>query len=218
MRASTGAFVKTTRTARLVISSRSQPRLTQSHPASIKRFSLFALVACTTKSACTGHHAPNLSNVNPGQLRATIGLTTGEPELVAQLDSAVVAGYVIDRGFVGTLEKNSIGEKILWAPVMARGDPASPGLAGWLVACATPSQNCWLVVRYDEDNRPSSSTSEVFPPDEHPPVAECASSAVRADIGVCQNVQERVSPSSLPSKGKAPGNDRSGEQKGNMKR
>ena len=104
------------------------------------------------------------------------------------------------------------GEKILWAPVMAWGEFISLGLASWMVACATPCQKGWLVIVYDKSDRVID-VSEDFLPDEHQLVADCAKSAVRADIGVCQSVRERVRPSLLPNTGVAPDSDRFGEQK-----
>ena len=172
---------------------------------------LFFVTACATKSAYTGHHATDLSSVKPGEIRAMIESTIGEPEKIEEQESAVAAWYVIDRGYVGTLEKKSVGEKLLWAPVMAWGEFVSLGLAGWMISCATPCQKGWLIVVYDKDGRVSSA-SEEFLPDEHPLVTECARSSVRANIGVCQGVREYVRPSSLPSKGLAPDNDRPGAQ------
>ena len=160
-------------------------------------FLLLSETACATKSAYIGHSATDLSSVMPGELRTTVESTIGQPEKVEQHDTTLVAWYVIDRGYVGTLEKNSLGEKILWAPVMAWGEFVSLGLAGWMVACATPCQKGWLVIVYDNEDRVRE-VSEDFLPDRHPLVEECAKSAVRADIGVCQYVRESVRPSSLP--------------------
>jgi len=126
----------------------------------------------------------------------------GSREKAEQQGKAVETWYVIDRGFVGTLEENSVGEKILWAPVMAWGEFVSLGLSGWMVACATPCQKGWLVIVYDEDERVIRA-SDRFLPDEHPIVADCARSAVRANVAVCQGVRERVRPSSLPIVGEA---------------
>jgi hypothetical protein len=174
--------------------------------------SLISVTACATKSAYTGHHATDLSGVKLGELRTTIESTIGQPEKVEEQGEALVAWYVIDRGFVGTLEKNSLGEKVVWAPVMAWGEFVSLGLASWMVACATPCQKGWLVIVYDKSGRVSD-VSEDFLPDEHQLVADCAKSAVRADIGVCQGVRERVRPSTLPNRGVAPDSDRFGEHK-----
>jgi hypothetical protein len=163
---------------------------------------LAAASGCATKGAYTGHHATDLSFVKPGLSRTTIESAIGKPEKAERLGKAVEVRYLIDRGFVGTLEENSVGGKILWAPVMAWGEFVSLGLAGWMVACATPCQKGWLVVVYDEYDRVDSA-SESFLPDEHPIVADCARSAVRADVAVCQGVRERVRPSSLPVIGEA---------------
>lgn len=158
---------------------------------------LLFLTACATKIAYTGHSATDLSSVKPGELRATIERTIGQPEKVEEQGTSIVAWYVIDRGFVGTLEEDSFGEQVLWAPVMAWGEFVSLGLAGWMVACATPCQKGWLVIVYDNDGR-LREVSENFLPDDHQLVAGCTQSAVRADLAVCQGVRERVRPSSLP--------------------
>jgi hypothetical protein len=161
-----------------------------------------AASGCATKGAYAGHYATDLSFVKPGLSRTTIESAIGTPDKAERHGKAVEVRYLIDRGFVGTLEENSVGEKILWAPVMAWGEFVSLGLAGWMVACATPCQKGWLVVVYDEYDRVDSA-SESFLPDEHPIVADCARSAVRADLAVCRGVRERVRPSSLPVGGES---------------
>lgn len=153
------------------------------------------LSACATRSAYQGHRATDLSGVNHGELRARIEATLGQPEKVEVQETTSTAWYVIDRGFVGTLESASPLEKLLWAPVMAWGEFVSLGLAGLMVACAVPCQKGWLVVVYDGDGRVTD-VGESFLPDEHPLVAPCAGSAVRADVGICQGVRERVRPTS----------------------
>jgi hypothetical protein len=212
MRSSTVSFVQSAKTSHLDIRSRSKSGFARSLTALVPVLLLVSVTACATKSAYTGHYATDLSSVKPGEIRTTIESTIGEPEKVEQQDTALVAWYVIDRGYVGTLEKNSVGEKILWAPVMAWGELVSLGLAGWMISCATPCQKGWLIIVYDKDGRVSSA-SEDFLPDEHPLVAECATSAVRGDFAVCQGVRENVRPSSLPRKGLAPDSDKLGQRK-----
>lgn len=66
------------------------------------------------------------------------------------------------------------------------------------------------MIVYDEDQRVIR-TSERFLPDEHPTVADCARSAVRADVAMRQGVRERVRPSSLPVSGEVTLNGRRAE-------
>ena len=212
MRCSSASFVQSAKTLRLDIRNRSKSGCARSLTALVLLLFLVSVTACATKNAYTGHAATDLSSVKPGEIRTTIESKIGEPEKVEQQDTAVVAWYVIDRGYVGTLEKNSVGEKILWAPLMAWGEFVSLGLAGWMISCATPCQKGWLIIVYDKDGRVSSARED-FLPDEHPLVSECATSAVRGDIAVCQSVREYVRPSSLPLKGLASDNDRLDEQK-----
>jgi len=202
MRASAQTFVPTSPVTLLEMTSGATFRRARSLTVSILLTSVTAVAGCATKSAYTGHYATDLSFVKPGLARATIESAIGSPEKAEQQGKAVEAWYVIDRGFVGTLEENSVGEKILWAPVMAWGEFVSLGLSGWMVACATPCQKGWLVIVYDEDERVIRA-SDRFLPDEHPIVADCARSAVRANVAVCQGVRERVRPSSLPIVGEA---------------
>lgn len=210
MPASSATFVQSPKTSRFEIESKSG--CARWLTASVLMLLLVSVTACATKSAYTGHQATDLSPVRPGEIRTTIESTIGEPEKVETQDTAVIAWYVIDRGYVGTLEENSVGEKILWAPMMAWGEFVSLGLVGWMISCATPCQKGWLIVVYDKDGRVSSA-SEDFLPDEHPLVAGCASSAVRGDISVCRSVRERVRPSSFPSRGLASDNDSLGPQR-----
>ena len=197
MCASTETSLQATLTPRLDIWVRLKSGRASSITLAVLFFLLSALTACATKSAYTGHRATDLSAVKPGVPRTTIESTIGQPEKVKEQDTSLVARYVIDRGYFGTLETNSLGEKRGWAPMMAWGELLSFGLAGWMVACATPCQKGWLVIVYDNEGRVRE-VSEDFLPDGHPLVEECAKSAVRADIGVCQYVRESVRPSSLP--------------------
>ena len=71
------------------------------------------------------------------------------------------------------------------------------GLAGWITACQGPCQKGWLIVRYDGQGRVVDA-QESYLPDDHPLVADCAGSAVRGEVAVCQGVRDKVRPSSLP--------------------
>ena len=145
-----------------------------------------------------GHAATDLSIVQEHVTRDSIEAALGEPERTAHQDTFLVAWYVYDRGFVGNLEKISAGEKMAWAPVMAWGELASLGVAGWLTACQTPCQKGLLTVRYDENSRVFDAM-ESFLPDDHPLVSKCAQSAVRGEVAICAGVREKVRPSSLPA-------------------
>ena len=158
---------------------------------------LACLSACASKSAYTGHRATDLSSVEKGTLRTAVETVLGTPERVEDRDGNLIAWYVYDRGFIGNLEKTSVGEKLAWAPVMAWGEFVSLGLAGWMAACQAPCQKGWLIVEYDQRSEVVSAV-ETFLPDSHPLVVNCATSAVRGDVAVCRDVKERIRPSSLP--------------------
>lgn len=155
------------------------------------------LNACATKAAYTGHTATELDVVQPRAARATVDAEIGTPERTEQQGDHLVAWYVYDRGFVGNLEEISVGEKLLWAPVMAWGEMVSLGLAGWMTACQGPCQKGWLIVQYDKQDSVIHA-EESFLPDDHPLVKDCALSPVRGEASLCQAVREKVRPSSLP--------------------
>ncbi len=156
-----------------------------------------SLCACATKAAYTGHAATDLAIVQPLAARESVEAAIGLPERTEQRSDLLVAWYVYDRGFIGNLEETSAGEKLLWAPVMAWGEFVTLGLAGWITACQGPCQKGWLIVHYDEQGRVVDA-QESFLPDDHPLVADCAQSAVRGEVAVCQGVRDKMRPSSLP--------------------
>jgi hypothetical protein len=152
---------------------------------------------CASKKAYTGHSATDLSSVEKGALRITVESVLGTAEKVEDRDGNLIAWYIYDRGFIGNLEQTSVGEKLAWAPVMAWGEIVSLGLAGWMTACQGPCQKGWLIVEYDQRSEVVNAV-ETFLPDSHPLVVKCATSAVRGEVAVCEDVRQRIRPSSLP--------------------
>ncbi len=172
-------------------------------PATLKAVTGALIVAvclsgCATKKAYLGHRATDLSMVSNGASRAQVEASIGSPEKTEQDDKVLTAWYVFDRGFIGSLEEKSGGEKIAWAPVMAWGEMVSLGLGGWITACTTPCQKGWLILQYDEHEQ-LIKADEMFLPDDHPLVSECARSPVRGENAVCAGVREMARPSSLPA-------------------
>ena len=155
------------------------------------------LTGCAAKSAYTGHVATDLSGLNSGISRSEVEKLIGQPEREVQKDGVTHVWYVFDRGFVGTLEKTSAGEKILWAPIMAWGEMVSLGIVELMILCQTPCQKGLLEVRYGADDRLLTAT-EHTPPDSHPIVKGCATTAIRADLAVCKAVREQARASTLP--------------------
>jgi hypothetical protein len=161
------------------------------------------LPGCAAKRNYWGHPATDLSSLSAGTPRSRIDDLLGAPERQHESSGIKLAWYLYDRGFVGTLEDTSAGEKILWAPIMAWGELVSLGLVELMIHCQAPCQKGLLEVRYDQQDHLLQATEQI-PPDEHPAVKGCMTTAVRNDFAVCQGVRERRRPSTLPESGNSP--------------
>lgn len=161
------------------------------------------LPGCAAKRTYWGHPATDLSPLSAGTPRSRVDALLGPPEKQDELGGIKQVWYLYDRGFVGTLEETSAGEKIFWAPVMAWGELASLGLVELMIHCQAPCQKGLLEVRYDQEDRLLQATEHI-PPDAHPAVKGCTTRAVRNDLAVCQGVRERGRPSTLPESGSLP--------------
>ena len=152
---------------------------------------------CSAKSAYTGHAATNLSWLHFGLSRAEVEETLGPPEKVESLNDGAKSWHIYDRGFVGSLETESIGEKIAWTPIMVWGELVSLGIVELMIRCQVPCQKGLLEIVYDDSGH-LLTTTENFLPDNHPELNNCTTTAVRADVAICQGVREKVRPSSVP--------------------
>jgi hypothetical protein len=161
------------------------------------------LPGCAAKRNYWGHPATDLSSLSAGTPRSRVDDLLGAPERQDESNGIKQAWYIYGRGFVGTLEGTSVGEKILWAPIMAWGELVSLGLVELMILCQAPCQKGLLEVRYDQEDR-LLQAAEQIPPDAHPAVKGCMTRAVRNDLAVCQGVRERRRPSTLPEPGGSP--------------
>ena len=96
------------------------------------------LPGCAAKRTYWGHPATDLSPLSAGTPRSRVDALLGPPEKQDELGGIKQVWYLYDRGFVGTLEETSAGEKIFWAPVMAWGELASLGLVELMIHCQAP--------------------------------------------------------------------------------
>ena len=158
---------------------------------------------CAAKRNYWGHPATDLSSLSAGTPRSRVDTLLGPPDRQGESDGIRQAWYLYDRGFVGTLEDTSVGEKILWAPIMAWGELVSLGLVELMILCQAPCQKGLLEVGYDQEDRLLQATEQI-PPDTHPAVRGCMTRPVRNDLAVCQGVRERRRPSTLPESGNSP--------------
>jgi len=161
------------------------------------------LPGCAAKRSYWGHPATDLSSLSAGTPRSRVDALLGPPDKQDDSNGAGQAWYLYDRGFVGTLEYTSAGEKILWAPIMAWGELVSLGLVELMILCQAPCQKGLLEVDYDQEDRLLQATEQV-PPHTHPAVKGCMTRAVRNDLAVCQGVRERRRPSTLPESRDSP--------------
>ena len=161
------------------------------------------LPGCAAKRNYWGHPATDLSSLSAGTSRSRVDTLLGPPDKQDESNGIRQAWYLYDRGFVGTLEDTSAGEKILWAPIMAWGELVSLGLVELMILCQAPCQKGLLEVRYDQEDRLLQSTEHI-PPDTHAAVKGCMTRPVRNDLAVCQGVRERRRPSTLPKSDVAP--------------
>ncbi|MGB5495156.1 MAG: hypothetical protein WBM97_11840 [Sedimenticolaceae bacterium] len=161
------------------------------------------LPGCAAKSMYWGHPATDLSSLSAGTPRSRVDALLGLPDKQDESNGIRHAWHLYDRGFVGTLEGTSAGEKILWAPIMAWGELVSLGLVELMILCQTPCQKGLLEVKYDQEGHLLQATEHI-PPDAHPAVKECMTRPVRNDLAVCQGVRERRRPSTLPESGNSP--------------
>ena len=161
------------------------------------------LPGCAAKRNYWGHPATDLSPLRAGMPRSRVDALLGSPDKQDESNGIRQAWYLYDRGFVGTLEETSAGEKIIWVPIMAWGELVSLGLVELMILCQAPCQKGLLEVRYDHKDRLLQATEQI-PPDAHPAVKECMTRPVRNDLAVCQGVRERRRPSTLPESGGSP--------------
>lgn len=154
--------------------------------------------ACAIKKAYSGHTATDLSGLRPGVMRAEVNRLIGQPERVEQANGMTHAWYVYDRGFTGSLESTSVGEKIFWAPVMVWGEVVSLGTVELMGQCQIPCQKGLLELHYDSEGKLLAAREQVLP-DSHPQLKGCATTSVRQDVAVCQGVRELARPPSLQS-------------------
>ena len=155
------------------------------------------LTGCATKRSYLGHPSTDLSSLHAGAPRPDVDALLGSPAKEYDSEGIRKAWYLYDRGFVGTLENNSAGEKLFWAPIMAWGEMATVGLAGLMIHCQAPCQRGLLEVKYDRQGRLVFATEHV-PADDHPAVEGCMTRPIRVDLAVCRSVRDRVRPSTLP--------------------
>jgi hypothetical protein len=161
------------------------------------------LPGCAAKSIYWGHPTTDLSPPGAGTPRSRVDTLLGPPYTQDESNGVLRAWYLYDRGFVGTLEHTSAGEKILWAPIMAWGELVSLGLVELMILCQTPCQKGLLEVKYDQGDRLVQATEHI-PPDAHPALKGGMTRAVRNDLAVCQGVRERRRPSTLPESDVSP--------------
>lgn len=152
--------------------------------------------ACAVKKVYWGHAATDLSGLHPGVMQAEVDRLIGQPERVERVNSMTHAWYVYDRGFVGSLETRSVGEKVFWAPLMIWGEVVSVGMVELMGHCQIPCQKGLLEVRFDSGGG-LLIARELVLPDSHPHLKGCATTAVRGDAAICQGVRELARPSSL---------------------